>query len=147
MLLRETDIRSQLKSEAWRWQLGGPVVPTVPLLLTVYLCPESPPFMIKHGNRYDHAFHSLCKLRNTELQAAKEVYSAFLQQRARSKLPPAETSLLVKILELFTIPRIRRATTAAYVVQLSQQLCGINIISFYSSTVRVTWLLSRLHLP
>lgn len=125
----------QLENEAWRWQLSGPMVPTVPLLLMVYLCPESPPFMIKNNNRYDHAFRSLCKLRNTELQAAKEVYSAFLQQRARSKLPATKASLPTKILELFTIPRIRRATTAAYVVQLSQQLCGINIIAFYSSTV------------
>lgn len=100
--------------------------------------------MIKNSNRYEHAFHSLCKLRNTELQAAKEVYSAFLQQRARSKLPATEASLPTKILELFTIPRIRRATTAAYVVQLSQQLCGINIIAFYSSTVCVSlWLQIR----
>lgn len=127
----------QLDVEAWRWQLAGPFIPTVPLIMMVYLCPESPPFMIKHGSRYDHAFHSLCKLRNTPLQAAKEVYSAYIQQRARSKLPPVEASLPTKILELFTIPRVRRATTASYVVMLSQQLCGINIIAFYSSTVRI----------
>jgi hypothetical protein len=36
---------------------------------------------------------------------------------------------------LFSVPRIRRATTAAAVVMISQQLCGINIISFYSGTI------------
>lgn len=128
----------QLDVETWRWQLAGPFIPTVPLLIMVYLCPESPAFMIKHGRRYDYAFRSLCKLRNTDLQAAKEVYSAYLQQRARSKLQPMDTSLPSKILELFTIPRNRRATAASYVVMLSQQLCGINIIAFYSSTVRIS---------
>jgi hypothetical protein len=65
-----------------------------------------------------------------------------------------ETSFTGKIIELFTIPRNRRAAVAAYVVMLSQQLCGstlslhqqldhhtdkpfhkVNIIAFYSSTV------------
>jgi hypothetical protein len=36
---------------------------------------------------------------------------------------------------LFSVPRIRRATIAAAVVMISQQLCGINIISFYSGTI------------
>ena len=101
----------------------------------IWLCPESPPFLIKHGGRYDRAFHSLCKLRNTELQAAKEIYSAYLQGRARLKLSEHEPSLFEKIFHLFTVPRIRRATMAAWVVMISQQLCGINIIAFYSSTV------------
>jgi len=134
----DTKERSQLDVAAWRWQLAGPFIPTVPLIMMVFLCPESPAFMIKHGTRYDYAFHSLCKLRNTPLQAAKEVYSAYIQQRARSKLPLVEAALPTRIVELFTISRIRRATAASYVVMLSQQLCGINIISFYSSTVRIS---------
>jgi MFS family permease len=39
--------------------------------------------------------------------------------------------------ELFTIPRVRRGTLAASVVMLAQQMCGINIIAFYSSTIFV----------
>lgn len=38
-------------------------------------------------------------------------------------------------MELFTIPRVRRATLASFVVMLAQQMCGINIIAFYSSTI------------
>lgn len=38
-------------------------------------------------------------------------------------------------MDLLSVPRIRRALVASYVVMLSQQLCGINIISFYSSTI------------
>ncbi|KAK5373547.1 hypothetical protein LTR20_003789 [Exophiala xenobiotica] len=130
---------------AWRWQLAGPAIPTVPLAAMIYLCPESPSWYQKHG-RYDKAFRSLCTLRNTELQAAKELYTAYHLQgrvRAKARAKPkmlsegefSESGFFTKVTELFTIPRIRRATTASYVVMLSQQLCGINIISFYSSTI------------
>ena len=42
-----------------------------------------------------------------------------------------------RFVELFTIPRVRRATLASWVVMLAQQMCGINIIAFYSSTLFV----------
>ncbi|KAI1619771.1 MFS transporter [Exophiala viscosa] len=122
-------------ADAWRWQLAGPVIPTVPLLIMLHLCPESPAWYIKN-ERYQEAFQSLYKLRNTELQAARDVYSTYLQRRAQKKVEESESpSFVRKIMELVTIPRIRRATTASYVVMLSQQLCGINIIAFYSSTI------------
>ena len=38
-------------------------------------------------------------------------------------------------MELFTIPRVRRATLASFTVMIAQQMCGINIIASYSSTV------------
>lgn len=100
-------------------------MPAIPLLAMLYMCPESPAFYIKKGGRYDRAFRSLCSFRNTELQAAKELYSTYLQQRVKSKLAGLEEiSMTRKLLDLFTIPRIRRATAASYVVMLSQQLCG-----------------------
>jgi MFS family permease len=40
-----------------------------------------------------------------------------------------------RFVELFTIPRIRRATYGASIVMMAQQFSGINIMSFYSSTV------------
>ncbi|KIV82060.1 hypothetical protein PV11_04196 [Exophiala sideris] len=124
-------------ADAWRWQLAGPVIPTVPLLIMLHMCPESPAWYIKN-ERYDNAFQSLCRLRNTELQAAGDVYSTYLQRRAKTKVEDSEEPTFArKIMELFTIPRIRRATMASYVVMLSQQLCGINIIAFYSSTIFV----------
>ena len=44
---------------------------------------------------------------------------------------------MTRFIELFTIPRVRRATLASFTVMLAQQMCGINIIAFYSSTVFV----------
>lgn len=101
----------------------------------MYACPESPSWHIKHGSRYDSAFRSLARLRNTELQAAKELYQTYLQRHNSRIDYEADTSYFATLAQLFTVPRIRRATLAAYTVMISQQLCGINIISFYSSTI------------
>lgn len=35
-----------------------------------------------------------------------------------------DTSYVQRFVQLFTIPRIRRATLAAFVVMLAQQMCG-----------------------
>ncbi|KAF2097009.1 MFS transporter [Rhizodiscina lignyota] len=121
----------------WRLQLAAPLLPTIPLLIMVFMSPESPAWYIKSEARYDLAFRSLCKLRNTELQAAKEVYAAYLQHQAKGIAPEAKSSFLTKMVELVSVPRIRRATIASYTVMLSQQLCGINIIAFYSSSIFV----------
>ena len=102
----------------------------------LHMCPESPAWYLKHGDRYDLAFLSLGRLRNTELQAAKELYSTYHQQLVKKKITDRkEISFSRRILDLFVVPRIRRATTASYVVMLSQQLCGINIVAFFSSTI------------
>ncbi|EAT77863.1 hypothetical protein SNOG_14671 [Parastagonospora nodorum SN15] len=42
-----------------------------------------------------------------------------------------------RLWDCFSIPRIRRANYGASTVMLAQQMCGINIISFYSSTIFV----------
>lgn len=47
----------------------------------------------------------------------------------------AKSSVFTRFVELFTVPRIRRATWASGIVMIGQQMCGINIIAFYSSTI------------
>ncbi|KAK0884203.1 hypothetical protein LTR87_002142 [Friedmanniomyces endolithicus] len=88
------------------------------------------------GGRYDLAYASLSRLRNTELQAAIETYSAYLSQRHYVKLYGDERrSFYTKLRSLFTVSRTRYALYASSTVMLSQQLCGINIIAFYSTTI------------
>lgn len=78
----------------WRLQLAAPIVPTMPLLMLLYLCPESSAWHVKRG-RYDLAFSSLVQLRNTKLQAACELYADNLRSRKTSKeLPDGQCSLL-----------------------------------------------------
>ncbi|KAJ9625535.1 hypothetical protein H2203_004292 [Taxawa tesnikishii (nom. ined.)] len=98
---------------AWRPQLAAAFLPTVPLLVLVYLAPESPGWYIRRFGRYDLAYRSLCRLRNTELQAAREVYYTFAQRSVEEESASSEKTFLRKVIDLFTVPRIRRATLAS----------------------------------
>ncbi|RMY88901.1 hypothetical protein D0862_10327 [Hortaea werneckii] len=126
-------------SIAWRLQLGSAFIPAVPLVLGIYFCPESPRWYLKKGKVLS-AFKSLCRLRNTPLQAARDVY--YIQAQLDQEKRMIEESGLAKTdnfvnrcIELFTIPRVRRATQASGIVMIAQQMCGINIIAFYSATI------------
>ncbi|KAI9747110.1 MAG: hypothetical protein M1835_002225, partial [Candelina submexicana] len=154
---------------AWRLQFGSAFLPALPILLGVYWCPESPRWYMKR-NRYGDALRSLQRLRTTELQAARDVYSIYRQLSGEvasqggnprvsamhtpteivpqrlpiatisSKFNISQTPLGLKnyftrFKELFVKNRVRQATLAATTVMLAQQACGINIISFYSSTI------------
>ncbi|KAF9653442.1 hypothetical protein BDM02DRAFT_3182955 [Thelephora ganbajun] len=121
---------------AWRLQLGSAFLPVVLLLLGIYFCPESPRWYIKKG-RYHDAYASLVRLRNTPLQAARDLYYIHTQLQAEADILGKRSNYIVRFIELFTIPRNRRATTAAFIVMIGQQMCGINIIAFYSSTIFV----------
>lgn len=46
-----------------------------------------------------------------------------------------KSNYVTRFIQLFTIPRVWRATLASFTVMIAQQMCGINVIAFYSSTV------------
>ncbi|CAN6672306.1 myo-inositol transporter 2 [Trichomonascus vanleenenianus] len=118
---------------AWRLQLGSAMLPAIPLLALVYLCPESPRWYIKKG-KYRKAYNSLKKLRFHEILAARDLfYISCLVEEERQAI--GDTSIVKRFVGLFTVPRIRRATLAGSVVHAAQQFCGINIISFFSSSI------------
>ncbi|RPA80067.1 hypothetical protein BJ508DRAFT_327733 [Ascobolus immersus RN42] len=120
---------------AWRLQIGSAFIPAVPLAIGIYFCPESPRWYIKKG-RLAQAFKSLKRLRRAEIQAARDLYYIHAQLEYEAVLLP-KTNFFIRFVELFTVPRIRRATLAAFTVMIGQQMCGINIIAFYSSTIFV----------
>ncbi|KAI0517432.1 sugar transporter-domain-containing protein [Xylaria bambusicola] len=117
----------------WRLMLGAPFIPAVPLLLLIFFCPESPRWLMKK-NRYPQAWTSLNLLRHHPIQVARDMYSIHAQLVIETELTSG-SNYLTRFGQLFTIPRVRRATYAAFTVMIAQQLCGINIIAFYSSTV------------
>jgi hypothetical protein len=120
---------------AWRLQLGSAFIPAVPLVLGVYFCPESPRWYMKK-KRYHEAYGSLLRLRNKPIQAARDLYYIHSQLELEAEIIGRNT-YMSRFIELFTIPRLRRATLASFTVMMAQQMCGINIIAFYSSTVFV----------
>ncbi|KAL8816255.1 MAG: hypothetical protein Q9223_004701 [Gallowayella weberi] len=102
---------------------------------------ESPRWYIKK-NQYHDAYKSLIRLRLTPLQAARDLYYIHAQVRLEEKvLGDADIQAsegkehysnngryASRFQQLFTIPRVRRATLAAFVVMIAQQMCGINIM-------------------
>ncbi|EST05322.1 General substrate transporter [Kalmanozyma brasiliensis GHG001] len=118
---------------SWRLQLGSAFIPALPLAILIYFCPESPRWLMKK-NRYPQALRSLIRLRHNKIQATRDLYYIHVQLMEERKIIRGET-YVKRFTELFTIPRVRRATVGATVVMLAQQMCGINIIAFYSSTV------------
>ncbi|CAD6447304.1 80679f28-b540-45eb-adf3-ebd6be1363b1 [Sclerotinia trifoliorum] len=124
---------------AWRLQFGSALVPAIPLVIGIYFCPESPRWLLKKG-RVAKAYRSLLRLRNSPLQAARDLYyiqaqldyeDRLLEQSGLAK----NGNMFTRFVELFTVPRLRRATQASGIVMIAQQMCGINIIAFYSSTI------------
>ncbi|KAG6062133.1 hypothetical protein E4U32_002644 [Claviceps aff. humidiphila group G2b] len=124
---------------AWRLQFASAFIPAVPLVIGVYFCPESPRWYLKK-NKYPQAWRSLLRLRNTPLQAARDLFyiHCLLEQEeilVRESGLKVAGNMFTRFVELFTIPRVRRATWASGIVMIAQQMCGINIIAFYSSTI------------
>ena len=117
----------------WRLMLGAPFIPAVPLVLLIYFCPESPRWYMKKG-RYHDAWNAMIRLRTDPIQVARDIYYISAQLEIEHQLI-GDTNYFQRVFQLFTIPRVRRATLAAFTVMFAQQLCGINIIAFYSTTV------------
>ncbi|KAK7028776.1 facilitated glucose transporter [Favolaschia claudopus] len=118
---------------AWRLQLGSAFIPAFFLALGIYFCPESPRWLMKHG-KHDQAFQSYLRIRSHPIIAARDLYISYvmyLEEIANAK----GASYFARLRDCFTVPRIRRANYGASTVMLAQQMCGINIISFYSSSI------------
>jgi len=118
---------------AWRFQLAAAFAPAIPIVICVWFCVESPRWLLKKG-RYQEAYKALCRIRNSEVIAARELYYAHCQISEEHNAF-AGVSLGRRMLDLFTVPRLRRATVASAVVVIAQQFSGINIVAFYSSTI------------
>ena len=146
-------ILSLTSYDAWRWQTASSALPTIVLLTLIYVCPESPRFQMKR-NKYDEAYKTLVLLRGHPILAAKELFYVACQmeveqQSTMSSDPEAPRPAAVhvrsrpffiaayfhKVTQLFTVPRIRRAMGASIVCMICQQICGVNVLSFYSSTL------------
>ncbi|RSL79992.1 hypothetical protein CEP51_006905 [Fusarium floridanum] len=124
---------------SWRLQFGSAFIPAVPLVIGTWFCPESPRWYLKKGKHFK-AWQSLLRLRNTPVQAARDLYyiHCLLEQEkalVHESGLKVTSNVFTRFVELFTIPRIRRATWASGIVMIAQQMCGINIIAFYSATI------------
>ena len=77
--------------------------------------------------KYAQAYRSFLRLRNTPLQAARDLYytHCLLEQEevlVREAGINPKSNFFTRFIELFTIPRVRRATQASGIVMIGQQV-------------------------
>ncbi|EED20156.1 MFS sugar transporter, putative [Talaromyces stipitatus ATCC 10500] len=118
---------------SWRLMLGSTVVLPVIVCTQVYFCPESPRWLIQHG-QVEKAFRSFRKLRSHDIQAARDLYYAYVLVQLEREINKGK-NFFTMFMELFTIGRNRRATIGSWIVMFMQQFCGVNVIAYYSTTI------------
>lgn len=138
---------------SWRLMLGSTVVLPIIVCGQVYFCPESPRWLIEHG-KIEQAFRSFRTLRPTDIQAARDLYYAYVGVQLEAKINHGK-NFFTMFLELFTVPRNRRAALASWIVMFMQQFCGmypsligrdvcdfstnfvqgVNVIAYYSTNI------------
>lgn len=118
---------------AWRLQLGSAFIPSFILAVGIFFCPESPRWLMKHG-KIAQGFRSMVRLRAHPIIGARDYYYSYIIYQEELKVARG-AGYFTRLWDCFRIPRIRRANYGASTVMLAQQMCGINIISFYSSTI------------
>ena len=129
------------------------------LLSLVFVGSESPRWLAKK-KRYAEAYKVLLRLRESPLLAARDLVHIRAQLNVETilftrkhdqeidlgneipeidaKVYKREISLTGygrRIVQLFTIPRVRRSTLASFVIMSAQQLSGINIFAFLAATL------------
>lgn len=103
---------------AWRLQLGSAFIPAVPLALGIWFCPESPKWLMKHGN-YPKAYRSYLRLRLHPIQSARDMYYTHVLYDAE-KVAAQGSTYFSRLADCFRIPRAYRANMAATTVMLGQ---------------------------
>ncbi|KAI5813056.1 hypothetical protein BZA77DRAFT_285381 [Pyronema omphalodes] len=124
----------------WRMMLASAMVPPIIVCCQVYFCPESPRYLMSIG-QHNKAFESLCRLRRSKLQAARDLFYMHVLLQNESRMARG----FKKIKEMFTVGRNLRAMIASEIVMFMQQFCGINVIAYYSSTIFVNAGFSHRH--
>ncbi|XP_018083769.1 solute carrier family 2, facilitated glucose transporter member 1 isoform X1 [Xenopus laevis] len=112
----------------WPLLLGCIFVPSILQCIVLPFCPESPRFLLINRNEEDKAKSVLKGLRGTT-----DVSSDLQEMKEESRQMMREKK--VTIAELFRSPLYRQPIFIAIVLQLSQQLSGINAVFYYSTMI------------
>ncbi|CZT43162.1 probable MFS myo-inositol transporter [Rhynchosporium secalis] len=117
----------------WRLMLASTSIPPFFVCMQVYFVPESPRWYMTKG-KYRKAYEALCRFRNCEVMAARDIYYIHKSLVIEEKL--REGKNLWK--EFFFVPRNRRAAQSSFFVMFMQQFCGVNVIAYYSTEIFIS---------
>ncbi len=109
--------------DAWRWMFGLGVIPSVLFLLGVVFLPESPRWQIQKGLT-NEAYKTLTKI------GSKDFAEHTLNDVKKTVVNKVATNYSV-ILE----KSVRPAFVVGITLAIFQQLCGINVVFNYTSTI------------
>ncbi|XP_031762189.1 solute carrier family 2, facilitated glucose transporter member 3 isoform X1 [Xenopus tropicalis] len=112
----------------WPLLLGLTVFLSIIQCVLLPFCPESPRYLLIVKKEDEKAERILRKLRGTT-----DVASDVQEMKDESARTAAEKS--VSILEIFRSSQYRQPITIAIILQLSQQLSGINAVFYYSTSI------------
>ncbi|KOX70255.1 Glucose transporter type 1 [Melipona quadrifasciata] len=114
-------------NEGWPVLLGLAICPAILQLLLLPVCPESPRYLLITKQWEEEARKALRRLR-----ASNQVEEDIEEMRAEERAQQAESR--ISMTELICSPTLRAPLVIGVVMQLSQQLSGINAVKFYYST-------------
>lgn len=113
----------------------------LPLLVVLYIyaLPESPRVLLAKARKdgpdahdlYEKAFLALRSLRNSKVQAARDLFLMDHLLHEESRIMHDQK----RFRELFSVDRCRRALTASVICMFLQQMCGVNVTVYYSSKI------------
>ena len=101
----------------WRLMLGSTSIPPFFVCMMVYLVPESPRWYMTK-NRYRKAYEALCRFRNCEMMAARDLYYIHKSLVIEDKIREGKNLWS----EFFKVPRNRRAAQSSFFVMFMQQV-------------------------
>ncbi|CAL4185244.1 unnamed protein product, partial [Meganyctiphanes norvegica] len=113
---------------AWPLLLGLAVVPAVMQLVLLPVCPESPRYLLMSKQLEDDARRALRRLR-----ASTHVEEDIEEMKAEESATHSEPHLTM--LQLIRSSSLRMPLTIGVIMQLSQQLSGINAVLYYSTSL------------
>src|SRR5574344_1461420 len=108
-------------STSWRWMLGVTAIPATIFLLGVFTLPRSPRWLVSVG-RSEQAFEVLKHIRGSEEDAQKEVNEII--DTVNNKQSGGFNFFLNN-------KNFRRTVILGVVLQIAQQLTGMNVIMYY----------------
>ncbi|WP_256013693.1 sugar porter family MFS transporter [Desertivirga xinjiangensis] len=109
--------------DAWRWMFGLGAVPSIIFIIGVIWLPESPRWLIKVG-QIDKANQVLHKIGSEEFASSTR---AAIEQSLRGAKKQSFKAVFEK--------GVRPAVTVGIILAVFQQLCGINVVFNYTSTI------------
>ncbi|XP_072304359.1 solute carrier family 2, facilitated glucose transporter member 1-like [Eucyclogobius newberryi] len=112
----------------WPLLLSLTVAPAILQCILLPFCPESPRFLLINLNKAEEARKALVRLRGSE-----DVNKDMQEMKEESAKMALEKK--VTIAELFRCATYRQPLLIAVMLQLSQQLSGINAVFYYSTGI------------